>query len=225
MEETPEAPGAGEGAAPEPAAAPQEPAPEPEAPTDSDAAPGPEDAQPPPDPDAGPPADAELGGPGASEAADSGPGPTEEGAREAAEDAAREAAEDGARETAEEEPKEVSERSRPRPPGRGPADAASRRTSKFRRSTSGVQSLQETLKEKQARFKEAREGRKMKVNAAYKYIFEILSDRLGLDIVTVEELILDGPTLQAFDSFLVKGGSRTLKFIYQEGEAPGLGKC
>lgn len=35
----------------------------------------------------------------------------------------------------------------------------------------------------------------MKVNAAYKYIFEILAERLGLDITTVEELILDGPTV------------------------------
>lgn len=35
----------------------------------------------------------------------------------------------------------------------------------------------------------------MKVNSAYKYIFEILSDKLGLDIGTVEELILDGPTV------------------------------
>ncbi|KAF7253479.1 Dynein heavy chain 8, axonemal, partial [Varanus komodoensis] len=79
-----------------------------------------------------------------------------------------------------------------------------------------------TGEEQRARFREAREGRKMKINAAYKYIFEILSDKLGIDIVSVEELILDGPTLQAFDSFFMKGGNRTLKFIYQEGEAPGV---
>lgn len=35
----------------------------------------------------------------------------------------------------------------------------------------------------------------MKVNSAYKYIFEILSDNLGLDIVTIEELILDCPSV------------------------------
>ncbi|ETE64448.1 Dynein heavy chain 8, axonemal, partial [Ophiophagus hannah] len=115
-----------------------------------------------------------------------------------------------------------SDRSHLKPPVRTGGETATRRTSKFRRSNSGVQSLQETLKEKQARYKEAREGRKMKVNSAYKYIFEILSDKLGLDIGTVEELILDGPTLQAFDSFFAKGGNRTLKFIYQEGEAPGI---
>ncbi|KAG8123396.1 hypothetical protein E2320_018801 [Naja naja] len=115
-----------------------------------------------------------------------------------------------------------SDRSHLKPPIRASGETATRRASKFRRSNSGVQSLQETLKEKQARYKEAREGRKMKVNSAYKYIFEILSDKLGLDIGTVEELILDGPTLQAFDSFFAKGGNRTLKFIYQEGEAPGI---
>ncbi|KAL7987444.1 hypothetical protein Chor_006363 [Crotalus horridus] len=115
------------------------------------------------------------------------------------------------------------DRSRLKPSVRAGGETATRRMSKFRRSNSGVQSLQETLKEKQARYKEAREGRKMKVNSAYKYIFEILSDKLGLDIGTVEELILDGPTLLAFDSFFAKGGNRTLKFIYQEGEAPGIG--
>ncbi|XP_064365601.1 dynein axonemal heavy chain 8 [Dromaius novaehollandiae] len=96
------------------------------------------------------------------------------------------------------------------------------RLSKFRRSTSGVQSLQEILREKQARFKEAREFRKMKINASYKYIFEVLSVRLGLDLTTVEEMILDAPSLEAFDMFFAKGGSKTLKFLYQEGEAPGI---
>nr|XP_048699429.1 dynein axonemal heavy chain 8 [Caretta caretta] len=97
-----------------------------------------------------------------------------------------------------------------------------RRMSKFRRSTSGVQSLQETLKEKQARYRDAREGRKMKIGASYRYIFEVLGDKLGLDATTVEDMILDGPSLQAFDNFIAKDGSRTLKFLYQEGEAPGV---
>ncbi|XP_074805212.1 dynein axonemal heavy chain 8 [Natator depressus] len=97
-----------------------------------------------------------------------------------------------------------------------------RRMSKFRRSTSGVQSLQETLKEKQARYRDARESRKMKIGASYRYIFEVLGDKLGLDATTVEDMILDGPSLQAFDNFFAKDGSRTLKFLYQEGEAPGV---
>uniref|UniRef100_A0A8C0G760 Dynein heavy chain tail domain-containing protein n=1 Tax=Chelonoidis abingdonii TaxID=106734 RepID=A0A8C0G760_CHEAB len=99
---------------------------------------------------------------------------------------------------------------------------SNRRMSKFRRSTSGVQSLQETLKEKQARYRDAREGRKMKISASFRYIFEILGDKLGLDATTVEDMILDGPSLQAFDNFFAKDGSRTLKFLYQEGEAPGV---
>lgn len=35
----------------------------------------------------------------------------------------------------------------------------------------------------------------MKIDPSYKYIFEILSEKLGLDIVTVEELILDCPSV------------------------------
>lgn len=30
--------------------------------------------------------------------------------------------------------------------------------------------------------------------------------------------------MEAFDSFFAKGGSKTLKVFYQEGEAPGIGK-
>ena len=46
-----------------------------------------------------------------------------------------------------------------------------------------------------ARFRDAREGRKMKMDPSYKYIFEVLSEKLGLDIATVEELILDCPSV------------------------------
>ncbi|XP_059138117.1 LOW QUALITY PROTEIN: dynein axonemal heavy chain 8 [Peromyscus eremicus] len=99
---------------------------------------------------------------------------------------------------------------------------SSRRASKYRRSMSGIPNLQETLKERQARFREARENRKMRIDPLYKYIFEILSEMLGLDIVTVEELILDCPSLDPFSNFFEKGGCKTLKFFYQEGEAPGL---
>uniref|UniRef100_A0A674I063 Dynein axonemal heavy chain 8 n=1 Tax=Terrapene triunguis TaxID=2587831 RepID=A0A674I063_9SAUR len=73
-----------------------------------------------------------------------------------------------------------------------------------------------------ARYRDAREGRKMKIGASYRYIFEVLGDKLGLDTTTVEDMILDGPSLQAFDNFFAKDGSRTLKFLYQEGEAPGV---
>lgn len=51
----------------------------------------------------------------------------------------------------------------------------------------------------------------MKINTAYKYIFEILSDRLALDITTVEELILDGPTVSLlyYNSFKISCKSFT----------------
>ncbi|CAO2608635.1 Dynein axonemal heavy chain 8 [Lemmus lemmus] len=99
---------------------------------------------------------------------------------------------------------------------------SSRRSSKYRRSMSGIPNLQETLKERQARFREARESRKMRIDPLYKYIFEILAEKLGLDIVTVEELILDCPSLDAFGHFFEKGGCKTLKFLCQEGDVPGL---
>ncbi|XP_010219892.1 PREDICTED: dynein heavy chain 8, axonemal [Tinamus guttatus] len=35
-------------------------------------------------------------------------------------------------------------------------------------------------------------------------------------------MILDNPSLEAFDTFFAKGGSKTLKFLYQEGDAPGI---
>ncbi|MEJ1288061.1 hypothetical protein NN561_019090 [Cricetulus griseus] len=72
---------------------------------------------------------------------------------------------------------------------------ASRRASKYRRSMSGIPNLQETLKERQARFREARENRRMRIDSLYKYIFEILAEKIGLDIPTVEELILDCPSM------------------------------
>ncbi|NXC67641.1 DYH8 protein, partial [Anhinga anhinga] len=72
------------------------------------------------------------------------------------------------------------------------------------------------------RYREIREYRRTKVDASYKYIFEVLSIRLGLDLTTVEEMILDAPSLDAFDSFFAKGGSKTLKVFYQEGEPPGI---
>nr|XP_021145140.1 dynein heavy chain 8, axonemal isoform X1 [Columba livia] len=100
--------------------------------------------------------------------------------------------------------------------------AAVRKLSRFCRGTSGVLSMQEILKEKKARFQEAREHRKTKINASYKYIFELISITLGLDLNTVEEMILDAPSLEAFDYFFAKGGSKALKVFYQEGVAPGI---
>ncbi|XP_058589787.1 dynein axonemal heavy chain 8 isoform X2 [Neofelis nebulosa] len=99
---------------------------------------------------------------------------------------------------------------------------SSRKSSRYHRSMSGIPNLQETLKERQARFREARENRKTKIDPSYKYIFEILAEKLGLDLVTIEELILDCPSLDAFAQFFMKDGCKTLKFLYQEGDVPGI---
>ncbi|OXB65796.1 hypothetical protein ASZ78_008863, partial [Callipepla squamata] len=74
-----------------------------------------------------------------------------------------------------------------------------------------------------AQYREARENRRTKIDASYKYIFEVLSVTLGLDLTTVEEMILDVPSqFEAFDSFFAKRGSKALKIFYQEGDAPGI---
>ncbi|NWW66587.1 DYH8 protein, partial [Ifrita kowaldi] len=71
-------------------------------------------------------------------------------------------------------------------------------------------------------YEAAREDRRAKVNASYKYIFEVLGAGVGLDLPTVEELMLDVPSFEAFDSFLTKGGKKSLKIFYQEGDARGI---
>ncbi|NXU62099.1 DYH8 protein, partial [Horornis vulcanius] len=70
-------------------------------------------------------------------------------------------------------------------------------------------------------YEKAREDRRAKVNALYKYIFEVLSAIVGLDLSIVEEMILDVPTFDPFDSFFAKGGRKSLKIFYQEGVARG----
>ncbi|NXQ74857.1 DYH8 protein, partial [Quiscalus mexicanus] len=71
-------------------------------------------------------------------------------------------------------------------------------------------------------YEKAREDRRARVNASYKYIFEVLSARVGLDLATVEEMILDVPSFDAFDSFFAKGGKKSLKIFYQEGDPRGI---
>ncbi|XP_063079703.1 dynein axonemal heavy chain 8-like isoform X2 [Engraulis encrasicolus] len=104
------------------------------------------------------------------------------------------------------------------PPPEGPDR---RRGSVFRRSGSNAHAV-ETVKEKQARHKEAREVRKTKLTPAHKYMFEILADRLSLEIPVVEDFILDNSSLEPFDRFFAKGGSKTIAFVYQEAEVPGI---
>ncbi|XP_066532241.1 dynein axonemal heavy chain 8-like isoform X2 [Hoplias malabaricus] len=102
------------------------------------------------------------------------------------------------------------------------ADCSGQRTSKFCPSMSSVHSAQEDPREKLAKYKAAREVRKSLLTPAHKYIFEILADRLSLDIAEVEEFILDDSSLKTFDNFFAKGGPKTISFLYQESEVPSI---
>ncbi|XP_078119766.1 dynein axonemal heavy chain 8-like [Sander vitreus] len=76
--------------------------------------------------------------------------------------------------------------------------------------------------ESQAKYKQAREERKMLLNTAHNYMIDILADRLSLEPIAVEEFILDSSSLAAFDNFFAKGGCKTISFVYQECEVPGI---
>ncbi|XP_069810981.1 dynein axonemal heavy chain 8 isoform X3 [Dendropsophus ebraccatus] len=93
---------------------------------------------------------------------------------------------------------------------------------KHRFSMSVLQRMQETLRQKQVRYKEERESRKAKIDSLYEYIFVILAHRLDLEYSTIEELVLDAPSFQDFDDFFSIGGHRSLIFFYQEAEVPGI---
>ncbi|XP_037304127.2 dynein axonemal heavy chain 8-like [Pungitius pungitius] len=73
----------------------------------------------------------------------------------------------------------------------------------------------------QAKYQQAREERKMLLSPAHKYIIDMLAAGLYLDPTTVEEFILDS-SLDAFDKFFAKEGCKTISFVYQEAEIPGI---
>uniref|UniRef100_A0A3Q3F240 Dynein, axonemal, heavy chain 5 like n=1 Tax=Kryptolebias marmoratus TaxID=37003 RepID=A0A3Q3F240_KRYMA len=68
----------------------------------------------------------------------------------------------------------------------------------------------------------SREERKKLFTSAHKYMFDTLGLRLSLEPAAVEEFILDSPSLAAFDHFLAVGGCKTISFVYQESEVPGI---
>uniref|UniRef100_UPI00398F3537 dynein axonemal heavy chain 8-like n=1 Tax=Pristiophorus japonicus TaxID=55135 RepID=UPI00398F3537 len=95
-----------------------------------------------------------------------------------------------------------------------------KRIGRIRRSTIGMVALQETIKEKQARYREDRERRKTKLDQTHRYIIEILASRLQLQKNVVEDFILDSLSLQPYDDFFSKGGRKTIQFFYQEADPP-----
>uniref|UniRef100_UPI0037E892BB dynein axonemal heavy chain 8-like n=1 Tax=Semicossyphus pulcher TaxID=241346 RepID=UPI0037E892BB len=74
----------------------------------------------------------------------------------------------------------------------------------------------------QAKYKQAREERKKLLTPAHKYMFNILADGLSLEPAAVEDFILDSSSLAAFDDFFAQGGLKTISFVYQESEVPGI---
>ncbi|XP_077985364.1 dynein axonemal heavy chain 8-like [Glandiceps talaboti] len=81
----------------------------------------------------------------------------------------------------------------------------------------------ETLKERQARLKDAREQRRQQISAEHRYIIKLVAEHINMEPATVEEFILDTPQqIEMFDSFLAKDGSRKLMFFVQEGDPPSL---
>ncbi|XP_072165822.1 dynein axonemal heavy chain 8-like [Diadema setosum] len=80
----------------------------------------------------------------------------------------------------------------------------------------------ETLKEKQARAKEAREMRRTRISPAHKYLLEIVGRFIDMDLPSVEEFILDSSEqLDLMDKFLDPGGSKALMFFLQDADPPG----
>ncbi|XP_056247105.1 dynein axonemal heavy chain 8-like [Seriola aureovittata] len=73
----------------------------------------------------------------------------------------------------------------------------------------------------QVKYKQAREERKKLITPAHNYIIDILADRLFLEPTAVEEFILDS-SLATFDNFFAEGGCKTISFVYQEAEVPGI---
>uniref|UniRef100_A0A8C3TQI8 Dynein axonemal heavy chain 8 n=1 Tax=Catharus ustulatus TaxID=91951 RepID=A0A8C3TQI8_CATUS len=86
---------------------------------------------------------------------------------------------------------------------------------------SGAPSAQ-SYKARKLQYEKAREDRRAKINASYRYIFEALSAGVGLDLPTVEEMILDVPSFDAFESFFAKGGKKSLVIFYQETSVRGI---
>ncbi|CAL8275103.1 unnamed protein product [Lota lota] len=53
-------------------------------------------------------------------------------------------------------------------------------------------------------------------------MFQVLADRLFLEEKAVEELVLESSSLAPFDDFFAQGGCKTISFVYQDSEAPGI---
>uniref|UniRef100_A0A3B3UDU7 Dynein heavy chain tail domain-containing protein n=1 Tax=Poecilia latipinna TaxID=48699 RepID=A0A3B3UDU7_9TELE len=74
----------------------------------------------------------------------------------------------------------------------------------------------------QATYRKEREERRKLLTSSHKYMFEVIANELSLTPSAVEEFVLDSPSLAAFDHFFAAGGCKTISFVYQESDPPGL---
>ncbi|XP_078482966.1 dynein axonemal heavy chain 8 [Ciona intestinalis] len=87
----------------------------------------------------------------------------------------------------------------------------------------GVYNYTETLKEKQARFREEREKRKIRLTPMHRYLMHYVAEHLQMENNVVEEFILDSSDqIDILDSFIDKNGRKALMFFHQDGESPKL---
>ncbi|CAH1796663.1 unnamed protein product [Owenia fusiformis] len=79
-----------------------------------------------------------------------------------------------------------------------------------------------TIQEKQARAKENRERRRLSIGPMHKYILQMVSEYIGIDLNVAEEFILDTQKqIDLFENFLSKDSeAKSIKFFHQEAEVP-----
>ncbi|XP_071095783.1 dynein axonemal heavy chain 8-like [Haliotis cracherodii] len=95
-----------------------------------------------------------------------------------------------------------------------------------RRSTLGQVMPAETMKEKQARAKDNRESRRQRLDKTHKHVLTVVANYLKLDTSVVEESVLDSERhMTLLDRFLMKNGSKSIKFYFQEMDVPTLEDC
>ncbi|XP_016518823.1 dynein heavy chain 8, axonemal [Poecilia formosa] len=74
----------------------------------------------------------------------------------------------------------------------------------------------------EATYRKEREERRKLLTSSHKYMFEVIANELSLTPSAVEEFVLDSPSLAAFDCFFAAGGCKTISFVYQESDPPGV---
>lgn len=77
----------------------------------------------------------------------------------------------------------------------------------------------DSVKEVQKAAKESRQAKAARLDTRHRYVLARVGDLLGLEAQVVEDFVLDGDQLDAFDSFFAQDGSKHLLFYYQQSAA------